>query len=121
MNTKLMIAATVAALSLATTAFAQGGSQDSFRVPGQTIYAAPTADTGSQQYPASSAVGEVTALNNAVVPPNGSEGAVESANSLPAGAMVGTAQYAYAQSVNQYFAQQQQHRFAATHQAQPNG
>ncbi len=121
MNTKLIIAATVAALSLATTAFAQGESQDAFRVPGQTTYAAPTADTGSQQYPAPSVIGEVTALNNAIVAPNGSEGAVESANSLPTDAMVGTAQYMYTQSVNQYFAQQEQHRFAAVRHAQPNG
>ena len=95
MNTKLIIAATVAALSLSTIAFA--GERD------QTGALHPLTEGGTAL---------MVGFDNSVVPPNGSNGPVESANSLPAGAMNGTGPVLYAQSVNHYFAQQADHRFA---------
>ena len=86
MNTKIAIALSVAALSLATTAFAAEGT------------------------PAS--VQPVAAFDNSTLPENGQNGPVESANSLPRGFENGTAAYMTAQSVNRWYAQQAEHRFA---------
>ena len=91
MNTKLIIAATVAAFSLATSAFAGEGAGDPF-----PYRAAPL----------------VTNFDNATLPENGQNGPVQSANSLPRGAMEGTVAYTQAQSVNHWYAQQADHRFA---------
>ena len=67
-------------------------------------YANGARDVGSNQYP--SAVGRagtnVTALNNDVLPSNGSEGAVQTANSLPRSFENGTVAYAQAQSVRNW-------------------
>ena len=123
MNTKIMIVATVAALSLATTAFAGEGNGDPFpfHAPGQVVQAPGTTDVGSAQYEAPLPVQSRGGLWQDTLPENGQNGAVESANSLPAGALVGTTQYARAQSVNQWFAQQADHRFAQAHLTRPNG
>ena len=43
-------------------------------------------------------------MSGQVLPPNGSEGILQTANSLPPGFMIGTPEYAYAQSVQRYFA-----------------
>ena len=102
MNTKIIIAATVAAMSLATTAFAAGEGRGGPTPAAQTTYYA-------------------AGLNNATLPEDGQNGAVESPNSVPKGAMVGTEAYRYAQSVDRYFAQQADHRFAQTHRLLPNG
>ena len=63
-----------------------------------------TADVGSTQYP--STVGRpgtvLTALNNDVLPVNGSDGPVQTANSLPRGFEQGTVTYAQAESVNRW-------------------
>ena len=75
MVSKLLVVSTVAALSLATTAFA----------------ATPGYSAG---------------FDNATLPENGQNGAVQSANSLPPGFDNGTTQQLYAQSVNRWFAQQ---------------
>ena len=101
MHTKIMIAATVAALSLATTAFAGEGGE----------------------FLANSQAPVITQFDNTVLPPLGSEGSVESANAVPAGAMNGTAQLMYAQSVNRWFALQADHRFAQRNSrlVRPNG
>ena len=124
MNTKLIIAATVAALSLATTAFAAEGNGDPFpfRAPGVTNYTSNSPDVGSAQLPSYQG-GVVTAWSQATLPENGQNGEVATANSLPAGAMDGTVAYAQGQRVQQYFAQQAEHRFAQQQlrQARPNG
>lgn len=107
MNTKIIIAATVAALSLATTAFA-GEGNGSF-----------SADVGSQHYPA-----EVQALSfNGVptLPENGQNGAVQTANSLPVGFENGTVNYTQAQSVQRWYAQAADRRFALTQAAANRG
>ncbi len=101
MNTKLVIAVTVAALSLATTAFAgEGGNSP----------AMPNGYDNGQGTSNQSQV--VSRFDNTVLPANGAEGAVQTANSLPKGAMDGTGPELYARSVTQWFAQQADHRFA---------
>jgi hypothetical protein len=64
-----------------------------------------TVDTGSDAYAAASGPA-VAVTSGAVLPSNGSNGIVQSANSLPPSWADGTSAYAYAQSVNQYFAEQ---------------
>ena len=121
MNTKIIIAATVAALSLATTAFAQEGGRDN-NVPSYNYSfsaAAPSRDTGSQGYePGNDRVHAV--FDNTTLPAVGSEGAVQTANSLPKGFENGTVAFTQAQSVDRWFAQQADHRFALRHAALPN-
>ena len=123
MNTKIIIAATVAALSLATTAFAGEGGNGPFPSAGavSTYSAGQVADTGSEQYPAANPRFNLTGLNNATLPENGQNGAVESPSSLPRGAMDGTPGMRYAQSVDRYFAQQGDRRFAQDRRLQTNG
>ena len=43
-------------------------------------------------------------MSGQVLQPNGSEGIVQTANSLPPGFLNGTPEYQYAQSVQRYFA-----------------
>ncbi len=115
MNTKIIIAATVAALSLATTAFAAEGNGATGNSAIKLV-----ADTGSEQYPAVNPAFNLTGLNNAALSPNGQQGEVVSANSLPVGADVGTGAYSYGQSTYAYFARQANARFALAHHLQPN-
>lgn len=117
MNTKIIIATTVAALSLATTAFAGEGNSSA----ASPYTAGLVADTGAAQYPAAPAALTLSGLNNVALPQNGQESSVESPNAVPPGAMVGTQGYMYAQSVNRYFAQQADIRFAQARAARPNG
>ena len=121
MNTKIMIAVTVAAFSLATTAFAAGeGGNDRLQAPAPQFQAAASgwsADTGSQQYPAPNPALSVAPFGEPTLPENGQNGPVQTANSLPVGFENGTAAYQYAQSVNRFFAQQADHRFAQSHPA----
>ncbi len=84
MSTKIIIAATVAALSLATTAFAGEANYEPF--PLSVTLNATTGQTQVSMLP-------VTA-------------------GLPAGALDGTPAYEQAQSVNRWYAQQADHRFA---------
>ena len=123
MNTKIIIAATVAALSLATTAFAgEGQTRDQLIPPTPLIGAAsetygfgatvPGVQTGSQQYQGYTPGQVSVGFNNATLPENGQNGAVQTANSLPRGFEDGTPTYMEAQSVNHWFAMQAQHRFA---------
>lgn len=110
---KNTLLAAAAALTLITgTAIAGEGKGEPFpfRAAGLTVSASPAlhADTGSAAYP------DVTgrpaqlqaAINPDLIPPNGSEGSVQTANSLPAGSSEGTVAYAQAQSVMRYLAQQ---------------
>ena len=61
----------------------------------------------------------VGSTNGKVLPTNGSEGAVQTANSMPAGAERGTAAYETAQSVARYWAQQQANQATRTAQVSP--
>ena len=123
MHTKIVIAATVAALSLATTAFAAEGAGDPFPFSAATAPAQVTAarDTGSAQYPAYNPALSWSESAQMTLAPNGSEGAVQTANSLPTGAMEGTVTYMQAQSVNTWVAQQAERRFALNRRLHPNG
>ena len=123
MNTKIVIAVTVAALSLATTAFAGEGQTRDQLIPPTPSYGAasptygfgasvPGVQTGSQQYQAYNPGQPMVAFNNATLPENGQNGPVQTANSLPRGFEDGTPTYMEAQSVNRWFAQQAEHRFA---------
>ena len=69
-----------------------------------TILSSPAlADTGSENYQGFAGP-SVPVMSGQVLPSNGSEGIVQTANSLPAGFMIGTPEYQYAQSVQRYFA-----------------
>jgi hypothetical protein len=61
----------------------------------------------------------VGSTNGNVLPTNGSEGAVQTANSMPAGAEQGTAAHETAQAVARYWAQQQANQAARTAQVSP--
>ena len=125
MNTKLIIVATVAALSLSTTAFAEGegnGDPFPFRAQPQTAYMnATTADVGSQQYPAANPALSFASNGAPILPENGSNGPVQTANSLPVGFEQGTVAYMQAQSINRWYAQQADHRFATSGRYAPRG
>ena len=104
---KLTLLAAVAILGLGLTpTFAAEGNGEPFANPVSigTRLARPalTADTGSEQYP--DVVGRpganVSRLAGDVLPSNGSEGIVQTANSLPRGFEEGTVQYAQAKSMN---------------------
>lgn len=104
--------AALLSLGLATPAFAGEANYEPFnnnRSTLSTTYTgsspmAVTADTGSAQYP--STPGRpgtaLLGLNNDVLPSNGSEGAVQTANSLPRGFEQGTVTYAQARSVQNW-------------------
>jgi hypothetical protein len=117
-NTKLLIAAAAAALSLATTAFAAEGNGDPFpfRAPASPVAVTTARDTGAAQYPAYNPRLSWSESSQLTLPENGSNGPVETANSLPRGAMDGTAAFMQAQSVNRWFAMQADHRFAQASQ-----
>ncbi len=106
MKTTLLTAVALFGLALAP-ALAAEGNGDPF--PGNygtitttTRVLPQVADTGSAAYP--NFVGrpgsDLPNLVGEVLPTNGSEGAVQTANSLPRGAEEGTVAYAQARSVN---------------------
>ena len=70
--------------------------------PPTRSYAGP--DVGSNQYPhvAGRPGTNLTALDDDVLPTNGSQGPVQTANSLPRGFEEGTVAYAQAQSVHNW-------------------
>jgi len=114
MKTTLIAATAALSLIAATAAHANERYNDEpfpFRAPGMTTYVQPGAfapDTGSAAYPdlAGRPSQVVTAGGPDEVPATGSEGSVETANSLPRGAMDGTVAYAQERSVQRYLAQQ---------------
>ena len=113
MHTKIIIAATIAGLSLATTAFAGEGNGDPFGYHPGLVTVDDSAGSSTQAH---------AAFDNTTLPENGSNGIVESPNALPRGALVGTAPYEQAQSVNRWLAQAADHRFAERAAAmRPNG
>lgn len=111
MKTILLAAAAALSLAAATAAHAQEGAGDpfAFRAPGLTAVTPSTyaADTRSAAYPASTGrPSQVVAAGGAdLAPATGSEGVVQTANSLPRGFEAGTVTYAQAPSVRRYLAQ----------------
>ncbi len=105
MKTTLLAAAALFGLALAP-AMAGEGQGNPF--PGNfgtltvTRSLPQVADTGSQAYPdfTGRPGSDLPSLMAEVLPTNGSEGAVQTANSLPSGAEDGTVAYAQARSVN---------------------
>ena len=109
---KTILRVALAALSLVAAAHAGEGNGEPFpsSVPGLTTVSprAYAADTGSAAFPdlAGRPSWMVAAGGVDVLPSNGSEGAVQTANSLPRGALDGTVAYAQAESVRRHLAQQ---------------
>ena len=97
MNTKIVIALSIAALSLATTAFAEGeGSGQPGLAQSQAYF--------TQQ--------PVVTFDNTVLPSLSHSGAVQTANSLPRGFENGTVEFTQAQLLNRYEAQRSANRYA---------
>jgi hypothetical protein len=114
MKSKIMIAATIAALSLTTVAFAQ--------TPSSSQAAGFPADVGSNAYPVPNPALSFAPLGMPILPVYGSEGAVQTANSLPSNFTVGTVAYAQGEHVKQWFAQQDTNRrVAQLRTGRPNG
>ncbi len=113
--THIRFAAAVAAmltvgLGLGRTALAESNNLAAVETPpsAQTLYGGGLAASGgSEAYPAFNAAGSVAIVAGAdpFLPSNGSEGAVQTAASLPRGAMVGTVAYAQARSVARFLAE----------------
>jgi hypothetical protein len=107
MKISLFAIATIVSLASGLTAYAGEGNGPDFPgllQPGAVLANPMTAQTGSEAYPV--AVG--TTLNPVVagnvLPTNGSEGVVQTANSLPPVFANGTSAFEYAQSVQRYWA-----------------
>jgi hypothetical protein len=124
MKISLIAMATIVSLASAPAVRAGEGNGPDF--PGllqpHAVLANPmTAQTGSEAYPA--AIG--TTLNPVVagnvLPTNGSEGIVQTANSLPPGFTNGTSAAEYAQSVQRYWASRPANGLALAHGGRPNG
>lgn len=75
--------------------------------PARPVFGGSVAGGGSEAYPAFAAASSVlvTAGVEAVLPANGSEGAVQSAASLPRGFSDGTVAFTEVQSVRRYLAE----------------
>src|SRR5438309_8037130 len=65
----------------------------------EVVAAPPASDTGSQGYQSSAARYAVAPVDGRLLPTNGSQGIVQTANSLPPGFEQGTPAYAQAQSM----------------------
>ena len=106
MNKLLVPAISVLALSGIVHAHAESNGLAAVERPASTgtIVSSPArADSGSESYQGFAGP-SVPVISGHVLPSNGSEGIVQTANSLPPDFMVGTPEYAYAQSVQRYFA-----------------
>ena len=122
---KLTILATVAALSLATTAHAESegaGDPFAFRAPGiTTVNPSTYADTGSAAFPDLTGRISQAALAGGpnTVATAGSEGTVQTAASLPRGFSDGTVAYTQAQSVARFLTgREERARLATRHPAE---
>jgi hypothetical protein len=123
MKTPLLALATIVSLASGLAAHAEGNGPD---FPGllqpHAVLANPsTAQTGSEAYPVAigTTLNPVAAGN--VLPSNGSEGIVQSANSLPRGFENGTPAFEYAQSVGRFRASRPAIDIAHARPARPNG
>ncbi len=109
MKTFILAAIVASSLGLAPAMAAEGNSEPfPFNAGGFTTQSAPTApqvaDTGSEAYP--SILGrpgsDLPQLAGNVLPTNGSEGIVQTANSLPAHFEEGTVAYAQATRIHNW-------------------
>jgi hypothetical protein len=100
-------AAGILAASVIHNAYAESNELSAVERPPSavTIFSAPArVDVGSESYPSFASGKAVPIVAGEVLQPNGSEGIVQTANSLPLGFTIGTPAYEYAQSVQRYFA-----------------
>jgi hypothetical protein len=105
----LIVAVSVLALSGIRGVYAESNGLAAVEQPpsAAVVFSAPASvDVGSNAYPEFAAIAAVPMTAGQVLPPNGSEGPVQTANSLPVGFAAGTPAYEYAQSVQRYFAGQ---------------
>ena len=105
----LMAAVSLFALSGVGSAYAESNGLAFVEQPASAaaVLSAPSPwDVGSESYPGFASANAVPVVGGQVLPPNGSEGIVQTANSLPVGFANGTPAYEYAQSVQRYFAAQ---------------
>ncbi len=105
MKTLILAAIVASGLGLAPAMAAEGNSEPfPFNAGGFTTHAPRVADTGSEAYP--NLVGrpgsDLPALAGNVLPTNGSEGIVQTANSLPAHFEEGTVAYAQANRIHDW-------------------
>ncbi len=117
MNKTSIITATALASMLlaAASAFAGEANYEPFPLYLQTApvtVGVATADVGSNNYPAPNPAFAVASLAQQTLPELGTNGPVQSANSMPPNFEVGTPQYAQAVSTNRWFAQQAQNHYA---------
>ena len=117
---RMTLLAAAAAFSIVTAAAHAenegAGDPFPFSVPGVTSATSRAyADTGSASYPdLSSRPSQIAAAGHLdAVPANGSEGAIQTANSLPRGFSSGTVAEAQAQSVARFFAAREEHSHGA--------
>jgi hypothetical protein len=106
MNKTFIAAASLLALSGLLQAHAESNGLAAVEQPPTTgsILSSPAlVQTGSETYQGLTGP-SVPVMSGQVLPSNGSEGAVQTANSLPPGFTLGTPEYNYAQSVQRYFA-----------------
>ena len=109
MRLSLITAVSLSVFGVAITAHAEGegaGDPFPFRAPGVVIaHPSSLADRGSAAYPNfSSRPAQLVAEGQGILPPNGSEGAVQTAASLPPGSLDGTAAILQAKSTDRFFA-----------------
>jgi hypothetical protein len=107
MKTMLLAAAAVLSLpvgaALAASPYNVLGNPVPFSAPATSVVAAPpSSDTGSQAYQGSAPGPALPVVEGTVLPTNGSDGIVQTANSLPPGFERGTAGLTQDQSVDRY-------------------
>jgi hypothetical protein len=107
MKTMLFAAASMLSLSagtaLATPPYHVVGNPFPFTAPSTSVVAAPPGtDTGSEAYQSSAPGHAVPTMEGQVLPPNGSNGIVQTANSLPPGFERGMVTYTQDKSVDRY-------------------
>lgn len=110
MSRIITAAISVLMLSNLTAAFAESNNLAAVEHPATgVILSSPAANaTGSESYPDFVTSQAVPVTAGGVLPTNGSDGPVQTANSLPSGFTVGTEASNYAESVQRSFAAQAQ-------------
>ncbi len=108
MKTTLIAVAAALSLLASTSAHAGEGNGEPFpfRTTSTVVAGVPTRDTGSERAPdPASAYVTVAVGTGDILPTSGSEGAVQTSNSLPRGALNATVAYVQAGSVRRDHAQ----------------